>query len=174
MGKFLILYLALLIFTQCSSLKPGKVFFDYDEIDHYSIDLPEEKTVDLFRNKSRSAFDSLKMEVILGSIPKDMSDLSFIKKLGKIGFAKRSVAQSKFQAIDKIFVEKWVYESLATTCIYVYRDILIFKKNHKVIGTAKICFECGAHEIVGTDAKTENFGQEGDYAKLRRLLNGVQ
>ena len=66
--------------------------------------------------------------------------------------------------------EKSTLENIATACIHVYRDILIFKKEGKVIGTAKICFDCMSKQIKGTTANTENFGQDGDYEKLEKIL----
>jgi len=36
---------------------------------------------------------------------------------------------------------------------------------------AKICFDCHQKHIVGTNANTEHFGQDGDYPKLLQILN---
>jgi hypothetical protein len=148
----------------------GKKFFEFDAINYYLIDFDESKIGDLYDNQSKSEIDSFKMGIILGDLPKNISDLSFIDKLKKIGYKKKSVDKSKFDEIDKIFVEKTVKENDATACIYVYRDILIFKKNNAVVGTAKICFGCMANKIIGTNANTENFGMDGDYEKLEDLL----
>ena len=146
-----------------------KRFFDYDEIDYYFNDsFKEAEMVDLIGRKSE--LDSLKKGILLGNIPKGISDLSFINNLEKIGYKKSLVDNSKFGDIDKIFVEKSVKENIATSCEYIYRDILIFKLNKNIIGTAKICFGCMANEITGTNANTDNFGQDGDYRRLRNLL----
>ncbi len=148
----------------------GKKFFVYDAIDYYTNDIDESKTFDLFDNQSKSEIDSFKEGIILGEIPKSITDLDFIDKLAKVGYKKTTIDKSKFDRIDEIFVEKTSKENIATTCIYVYRDILIFKKDKKVVGTAKVCFSCMANQIKGTSAKTENFGQDGDYEKLGKLL----
>lgn len=145
-------------------------FFDYDEIDYYSNDLDEEKIGELYDNQLKSKIDSIKMGVILGNIPNNITDLSFIEKLDKLGYKKSNVDKSKFKDIDKIFVEKTEQENVARACINVYRDILIFKKNSNVVGTAKICFGCYANQINGTNSNTENFGQNGDYEKLATIL----
>lgn len=148
----------------------GKQFFDYDEIDYFFNDYGEEQIGHLYDNQSKSELDSLRMGVVLGNIPKNIPDLSFIKQLDQIGYKERRVDKSKFASINKLFVEKAAEENVVTACIYVYRDILIFKKNKKIIGTAKVCFGCMAHEITGTNANTENFGKDGDYEKLGDLL----
>ena len=148
----------------------GKKFFEYDEIDYYFSDLYKSKLEELYDNPPKTEIDSFKLGVVLGGIPKDISDLSFIRILDKIGFKKSYLDKATFVEIDSFFVEKQVKEILVSKCIYVYRDILIFKKNNKVIGTAKICFGCRGHEITGTTANTNNFGQDGDYSKLEKLL----
>lgn len=151
-------------------IETGKKFFDYDEIVYYFNDYDESKLSDLYGNQSTSVNDSFKKGIILGKIPKDITDLDFINKLEKFGYKKSIIDKSKFNEIDNIFVEKTNTNNVFSACIYVYRDILIFKKQGKVIGTAKICFGCMANEITGTNANTENFGQEGDYYILEKLL----
>lgn len=148
----------------------GKNFFDYDAIDYHQTDLDELYIGELYDNKSRSEIDSLKIGIILGSIPESIKDLTFIEKLEEVGYKKAIVDKSKFESIDEIFIEKTTTENIATACIYIYRDILIFKKEGKVVGTAKICFNCFANQIKGTTANTENFGQDGDYGKLTKIL----
>jgi hypothetical protein len=148
----------------------GKLFFDYDQIDYYFGNFEDSEVNSLFDTKDKSELELLKKGILLDDIPKDIHDTIFISTLEKVGFKKSSVNKSKFSEIDSLFVEKSVNEYLATACIYVYRDILIFKKNNKVIGTAKICLGCMAHQINGTNANTENFGQDGDYEKLKELL----
>lgn len=56
-------------------------------------------------------------------------------------------------------------------CIPVFRDILIFRKNKKNSGMMKICFGCHQYRILGTNAKTENFGTDNDYSQLWKILN---
>ncbi|MDI9340859.1 MAG: hypothetical protein QM534_09860 [Sediminibacterium sp.] len=147
-----------------------KKFFEYDAIDYYSSHFDELQIGSLYDNEFKTKIDSFKTGVILGDIPHDISDLFFIDVLEKIGYIKTTIDASKFKSIDSIFTEKPATEYLATACIYVYRDILIFKKNKKIIGTAKVCFSCMANQISGTNANTDNFGQDGDYEKLENLL----
>lgn len=151
--------------------KVGEKFFDYDEIDYYKIDFDEEKIDELYDNQSKTEIDSIKMGIILDDIPSNISDLTFINKLENIGYKKSKIDESKFKNIDKIFIEKTIQENIATACIYIYRDILIFKKERNIVGTAKICFDCLANQIKGSKANTENFGQDGDYEKLAKILN---
>lgn len=170
MRQILFVTLLSLALTSCRE-KTGKKFFTYDEITHYSIIYDGLKLLVLNEQQRLSALDSLKLRVITGYIPKDNNDLFFIEKLEELGYTKKPVAKSEFEAIDNIFSEKKVKENITTACIPIYRDILLFKMQNKVIGTAKICFECRQHHITGTIANTNNFGQDGDYEKLQRILH---
>jgi len=149
----------------------GKKFFEYDEITYYHCNCEESKIEgELFGNQKSTERDSLKIGIITGDIPKDISDLSFIEKLEQIGYTKHTVDKSNFADIDSIFIEKQDGERIATACMYIYRDILIFKKQNRVIGTAKICFACMDNQIRGTTAQTDNFGQDEDYIRLKTIL----
>lgn len=167
----LILFFALvnLIFFSCRP-KTGKKYFDYDAITHYSNNYDGYKLQELIEIQPKSTVDSLKLNVIIGITPRDISDLFFIERLEEIGYTRKSIDKSIFKDIDKIFIEKSVDEHLATSCIPIYRDILLFKKQNKVIGTAKICFDCMDSQINGTAANTSNFGQDGDYRRLQAIL----
>lgn len=148
----------------------GKKFFDYDAIDYYFYDFDEENINDLYSNQFKSLLDSFTIGVVLEDIPRDVHDLEFIKYLPKIGYTKNSIDTSVFDNINQIFIEKFNTFNVATTCINIYRDVLIFKKHNQVIGTAKVCFSCMANQIKGSSAMTDNFGQEGDYGRLGDLL----
>jgi hypothetical protein len=151
-----------------SQLTPKvKKYFDYDEIEYYWTDYKGSR---LNLKESKSKTDSLKYGIIFGKIPHDILDVSFVRKLQDIGYKKRLINNSIFYEIDNIFTEKTANAPAEEACIYVYRDVLIFKKNSKVVGVAKICFQCMAHQIKGSEANTENFGQDGDYEKLKKIL----
>lgn len=137
MRRFLFLALVNLAFFSCLP-KTGKKYFDYDAIIHYSNNYNGYKLQELNEIQPKSAVDSFKLNVIVGNTPKDISDLSFIEKLEEIGYTRKSIDKSRFKEIDKIFIEKPVEKHLATSCTPIYRDILLFKKQNKIIGTAKI------------------------------------
>ena len=148
----------------------GKKYFDYDQIDHYFNDFDDRNFLILTDNQFKSALDSIKGGVLIGQIPMHINDTSFIDKLTKIDYVKKSIPKEKFQKIDEIFIEKIAKENRQTKCVYIYRDILVFKKHAKIIGVSKICFGCMGNHIVGTNADTKDFGQNGDYEKLEKIL----
>ncbi|MFC7772411.1 hypothetical protein [Flavobacterium sp. GCM10027622] len=150
----------------------GGKYFEYDEIEYYKSEIEEDQIGDLYDNQKKSLKDSLKMGIILGEIPKSISDTNFIDYLKSFGYTKSKIEENKFNKIDEVFTEKKHSEVYATACIYIYRDILIFKKKSRIVGIAKICFGCDASIIVGTKSNTDEFGMSGDYEKLREILRG--
>ncbi len=148
----------------------GKKFFVYDEILHYRLKLSETETSKLLDIENETKDDSLIINIIFDRTPVDISDTSFIKNLEKFGYLKKSISKEKFAAVDSIFIEKTAVEKWNTNCVTIFRNILLFKIQNKTIGIAKICFGCGKKHIVGTTAKTEDFGYNGDYRKLESLL----
>lgn len=147
----------------------GEIFFEYDKIEYYFNNFKGVRHL-IYENRNKSKLDSLKWSVLFGNTPQNISDISFIGKLNKIGYQKSLIETSQFVDIDNIFVEKVTKDNVATGCIYIYRDILVFKKNERIVGIAKVCFECMANQIIGTIANTTNFGQDGDYDRLKKLL----
>jgi len=147
-----------------------KPFFDFNELIHYRIEIDENKLLER-EEGDLTIIERLQNDLIIMDKPEVVSDTSFISQLEKIGFKKNIVTKTKFARINNIFSVKQPKESIAYSCIAVFRDILVFKKNNKVIGIAKICFSCDQNRIVGTKMETVNFGQDGDYSKLHKILN---
>jgi len=147
-------------------------FFDYDELIHYYNPISADDLVyTLGSDGYNSRLDSLKSEIIIGHIPKSIMDTAFIAELKEIGYTRKTISRSLFSKIDGVFSEKEASELSVTSCLHVYRDILVFKKHNWVTGMAKVCFECGAYQIEGAQGNTSNFGQDSDYKRLYKLLH---
>ena len=152
------------------NINQEKLFFDYDQIDYHNTNIAESKVMDFYKTKAKSEIDSIKKWVIIGSIPRTINDTLFLSKLDEISFFHNNIDTAKFSKINKIFVEKQTNENIALSCEPVYRDILIFRNKSRIVGIAKICFGCMQYQIIGTTANTENFGQDGDFGRLKELL----
>lgn len=147
-----------------------KSFFDFDELIHFQIEIDENKLLER-EEDNLTITERLQNDLIIMEKPEALSDTSFISQLEAIGFKKNIVSKKKFDRINNIFSVKQPKESVAYSCIAVFRDILVFKKNSKIVGIAKICFSCDQNRIVGTEMETINFGQDGDYNELHKILN---
>jgi hypothetical protein len=160
--------------TKVAEIKYGEKFFDYDQIDYYQIETRDDEIKELDENQNKSKVDKLRYGVILDETPENIKDLDFLNYMDKIGYSKKEINDSKFKEIDKIFIEKTVSEGETAACIPVFRDVLVFKKEGKIKGITKICFNCHQYRIIGTNANTENFGSNNDYYQLGSILDNTK
>ncbi|MDG1332223.1 MAG: hypothetical protein P8P74_07825 [Crocinitomicaceae bacterium] len=170
-STFVILIIALLL-ASCGS-KQGNYYFDCDQIDHYSIEIDEDVLFGrMIDSAALSENELLQQAVIIGETPTSINDTFILEDFGAIGFEKNTIHGGKLQEIKEIFKEKNHKERLVTSCVAIYRDVFVFRKNGKIVGLAKVCFGCMMRQINGTDADTFHFAQSGDYAKLESILTG--
>ncbi len=149
----------------------GKYYFNFDNVELFTIDIDEEKVIDVWSKKLKNQDEEFFSKIIGGNnIPKSITDISFLTKIKNLGYKKIIIEDSKNKELKNIFRFKknTIIDSFA--CPAIYRDILVFKLKGKIVGIAKICFSCRHHHIVGTKLNTEQFGQGGDYEKLYELL----
>ncbi len=168
MEQILVLIVFSLTLAACTP-DTGK-FFDYDAIAYYATDNDGRELRDPVPDKSVSLLDSLKGGVLLGDIPGNIADTFFVGKLEQIAYKRRRISPSMFSAVDKIFTVKKESPVETTTCIHVYRDILVFRKNGWITGIAKICLGCNAYQIRGAQTSTAGFGSANDYEQLEQLF----
>lgn len=151
--------------------KTSTRYFLFDKVDHYYINIDETTVWDILKKEKVTAKEKKRFDLLTGNTLQKLSDTIFLENIEKLDFKKTELPATKFRQIDEIFSEKKHHEAYSTTCEAVYRDILVFKKEDKIIGTAKICFGCIQSIITGTSANTDEFGQSGDYDKLFKLLH---
>ncbi len=148
-----------------------KPYFDFNEVEHYYLDIDEDKIWEIEEKTQKTEKEEKQLELLIQYTPDKLSDTIYLKDLEKIDFVKTEINSDKFESLNKIFCERQHKELIAMACIAVYRDILVFKKDNKIIGTAKICFDCDQNVITGTTLNTTEFGQSGDYGKLYKILH---
>lgn len=157
------------LFLGCGQ-KLGEYYFDFDSVDCYHNEIDDLQLLELDQSKLTPKQQMLN-DLVLEDTPKSIVDTAFITQLEPIGFKKNRISEvEKINTLKEIYREKSHKESFATTCITVYRDILIFRSNDSIVGISKICFDCQNHKTIGTQVNMDNFGQSGDYGKLARLL----
>ena len=150
---------------------PGNPFFTFDAIDYYKNDIDENTAMNLSNLQNNSEFDKFKYDLIVGETPNNINNNNFTDNIIKVGFKKTEIESKDFQSITQLFSESPERDGLYFACIPIFRDILVFKKNEKVIGVAKICFGCNRNKIIASKANTSNFGQGKDYELLSLILN---
>jgi hypothetical protein len=147
-------------------------YFDFDEVDHYSIKISG-SAIDSLSYNSDSLPEPQKFlsEMVLRNVPESILDTAFIANLESVGFIKHDIPEDKIDALNDIFREK-TFDPLdpSSMCMPEYRDILIFRKSGAITGIVKVCFVCSVILIRGTDAETKYFGADRGYQKLSAIL----
>lgn len=145
-------------------------YFTFDKVEYYSIDFHESEIWKLEEKEIKTNPETRLLEILLKDTPNQTSDTLEFNDLETLGFKKKEIEKNKLQRLEKIFCERKHEQALYTSCISVYRDILIFKRQNKTIGFARLCFECGDSIIAGTDKDWSEFGQSGDFQRLGAIL----
>jgi len=173
--SFLLLFLMLLTSCDPKSLEENKnnckPYFQFDKIEHYFLSIDESTLMKMDEKETKTEKEKKQLALLIQYTPDTLSDTPVLKNLKLLDFRKNDIPADKFEQIREIFCNRDSKEIVATSCIAIYRDILIFKKNNKIVGTAKICFECDQHVITGSHQNTDDFGQSGNYKKLYKLLH---
>jgi len=160
----------LLVVIGCGQ-KLGNYYFEFDKIEYYTIKIDKNKLIKAQGKPNLTKNQLLQIDLVIKNKPEDLTDTSFIHDLENIGFQKKKILPTNYQEIKEIFREKSHKNNSSTTCIAVYRDIIIFREKEEIKGIAKICFDCGKSQIIGTNANTIEFGKSGDYSRLARIIN---
>lgn len=148
-----------------------KPYFDFDKVEYYFLDIDEVKIGEIEEKTRKTEKERKQLELLIKNTPDKLSDTIYLKDLEEIDFVMHEIASNNFDILNKIFCERKHKELVAMKCEAVYRDILVFKKDNEIIGTAKICFGCYQNVITGTKLNTTEFGQSGDYGKLYEILH---
>ncbi len=144
-------------------------YFDFDKIEHYRIT----KEIDYFDRENDSVQIENKeilSELLFDRKPNELNGTEFLNDVSKVISIKKEIPASDFDNIKEIFKEQSCSVNIATSCISVFRDILVFYKKEKIVGIAKICFSCKDNHIIGTTSNTDDFGQCGKYDELNKIL----
>ena len=165
---YTVFIVVILMVTSCMKYTP---YFEYDEVIHYNNPFDAALIGEVKDKRIKSYIDSLEVALLFDAAPRDMSNLHFIKELDQAGYTSQRIPKSKFDELNTIFCDKPVKERYVNSCIYVYRDLFVFKKEGEIVGFSKVCFGCDAHWTIGTNEDTSGFGMDGDYEKLYKLIN---
>ncbi|MFN5982661.1 MAG: hypothetical protein ACK46Y_01280 [Fluviicola sp.] len=167
-SKNLIFIILLFFLTSLQLLqKVNAPYFQFDSVEHYSLKIDE--SVFINDSKNKDLIDLY--EYLVGERINELKDTNQLSELIRLGYQKSILPSSKNADLNKLFSEKGKVIPIVMDCEPMYRDILVLKKKNKTIGIAKICFECGQSEFIGTSKKTDGFGKNGEFQKLKTLLS---
>ena len=142
------IFLIATLLCSCQKTKENeRVFFDFDQIEHYHIDFTAKQFKPIQNVKSNE--EKLFYNILRFDYPKSINEQNFIENLEKF-YKKKLIDSQKFNLISEIYSEKEHADPVYASCAPFYRDVLVFKKYGKVIGISKICFECNYFQCYKT------------------------
>ena len=142
--------------------------FEFDGLEHFHSDITSPKLMELQSKKNKTKGEDILVGVLSFDLLDTLADTMYLKKLTSLGFKRRKISPKKFGLIRKIFSVSDEPEYV-TPFIPEYRDILVFRKNNKVKGLARICFTCNQSSIIGQGLISE-LGGEKWYDSLAKCL----
>ena len=174
--KPLYLLLAVLLFS-CSDPKSHEAqlaFKPADQIDYYHLNYSDDQLHVIFTTENISMEERKLAEILYHSEPDVVTDSAFVAEMESGPyFVKTTIAKKDVAGIlDAFMLEKPLLSAsmapITTLCAPTYRDILVLRKNKKITGYAKICFECDLSHLVGMQTQTETV--QTNYEALQKLL----
>lgn len=173
--KYLFLLLTLIMVSSCES-NEKKLFFDFDEVDYYKVDQKKESEYYEKERENRNEKDTVFDKIYYDDFPVDLKDTLFLSKIKSDRFNKIELAEEDKKLLKtSIFKKRLVINpfKMVRACAPIFNDILIFKKNNRISGIAKICLSCEQFYFIGNkpDVQTENFGEGGEYDKLKEIFH---
>ena len=168
--KKIVLIMVSVFFLCCERAKP---FFEFDKVEHYQVNQEDEvsKSLKVSRDKwtkQEWEFQKILMEY---NYPKSVKDSSFLKSVQTLYPKNKNIDRKLFRELSNIFSIQKNEPIDEKACDPFFRDILIFKKDDKIIGIAKICFECEQSYIVGASGNSKNFGANEEFKKLKNIIS---
>jgi hypothetical protein len=149
------------------SLNQNNLFFDYEVIEHYSNPNPN---ITQFAGRFETDEEHRKRMVVFANMPLELKDTAFIDELRSFGYRRKYVKPTKFRELNKLFCHKEYDDLSVRRCSAVYTDILIFRKENRIVGIAKLDFVGCQFYFVGALVETKNFGRAGEFLELKKIL----
>lgn len=167
--KKLYYFLIFLIVISCNG--ESSVISKFDKIDYYYLGISEVEEVEIIIKKSKSFQEEQFSNIIDGSISVKSDAQLFVNELKSSKYFKeKSIPPSLNSDISDLFIPYNSSASLISssiTCEHFYRDILVFKKDNKIVGVTLICFSCGS-----VIYKTANHSEyiSANFEELEKIL----
>ena len=173
--RYLILIFTLFVVLSCKRDIVNNDPFSskvYDEIVFYRI---YEKTENSLWNETLNPIDKKTIEnLVLKNDYIHLKDSTIISQLDKY-FKSFLVDENSYSRITDVFEKAGFPINKAsfsmTFCAPVYRDVLVFKNNSKIVGFAKICFSCSQNMVLLEDSPFVDTPL--NYSELKIILDNL-
>lgn len=167
--------LSFMLMLSCSKKKEHEgdlVFQKPDQIDYYYLAVSDKDLQAIFQKENMSRYERQLAEILHHDEPTSVTDTTFITEMEVMPYyLKAQVAKNKHDDILKTFsphdeITSACFASCITLCALTYRDVLVFRNKSKIVGFAKVCFECSQTHFVADHSETVHV----DYKSLKKTL----
>ena len=150
----------------------NKPYFNYDEIEFFHNDVNNDLNglSEIYDKLEEKKIDSLEFKVLVGGVPESVADSAFVNKLNQIGFYKIPLSEYKQNELREIFVEKNRNAEPKDALKTVFKDVLIFRKNKKIVGFSKLSFKYFQSRIIGSEFNSDYFPTNFEHKKIEKIL----
>lgn len=170
--KIFIAFCVLITNINCKNKNSEKKLelFNFDKVEHYST----ENKSSIFSSIDKKHYENLNesekkyLKILENNLPAKNRDTSFVSELQNLNFKKVTSKKSNIKKYKEIFSSEFCNEMQENACAPIYRDIYVFRNNNKIVGIAKICFEC---EIIDFSSEKYNWQRFGKCESLKELEN---
>jgi len=170
-----ILFYLLVCISVISCKSEKKPFLDFDQIDYYCVSISDEMESNMY-DKKRTFEEETFLKILHGDISINLKNDSLVKQIESTNFFKLIEIPAKLnKEVSQCFLSNSYSQaslfSVSTICAHIYRDILIFKKDKKIVGVVFVCFSCYGiiyHSKNGYERIKINF------VELEKVLNKLK
>lgn len=148
------------------------VFLNFDKTDKIQtpvvVEIYKLKKNKYLNNKKISDFE---YHLIFGQTKNSEINQEFILKLKKAGYKKINLENDRILEISKFLTtKKEGVNNYETACKKVFRDLIIFKQQNKILKVIKVCTSCYSNEVITNEAESELLLNFEDYDYLSEEL----
>lgn len=170
--------LSLVLCISCSKKSERSddlVFHKPDQIDYYYLKITEKEVTEIFKSENMSRHERQLAEILYHIAPTAVNDTAFIGEMDEMPyFDKTTIDKKSNHKILQCFapyadLHSASFINSVVTCAPTYRDVLVFRKQKKIVGFAKVCFECSQTHLVGSEFEAVHT----DYASLKKTLESL-
>jgi hypothetical protein len=144
--------------------------FNFDKVEHYSTENESSISSSIDKKHYENLNESEKkyLKILENNLPAKNRDTTFVSELQNLNFKKVTSEKSNIKKYKEIFSSEFCNEMQENACAPIYRDIYVFRNNNKIVGIAKICFEC---QIIDFTSEKYNWQRFGECESLKELEN---
>lgn len=181
--KYVLLIFVVINVSSCGNQSKNECAhpFAFDKATHYRLALPDSIVSDAYdfyfkeANSNQAPEQDLRfnreaLAIAFDNSMSKQSDKSKVKSLAGIGFQRTEILKSRFAILDSMFCYLNQEPTEVAACEPIYRDLIVFEKDNKIIGWVKICLDCGISEIVGSKYKYNGMTYSVGVGKLDVVL----